>query len=203
MVIKSAEFVKSSAAAGQFPPPDIPEYAFTGRSNVGKSSLINMLTGHKRLAKTSSTPGKTKLVNHFLINDQWYLADLPGYGYARTSRSERKGFGRLIESYIRVRENLVSLFVLVDSRHEPQVSDLNFINSLGYNGVPFAIVFTKSDKLSPALLQRNVDVYLKRLEQEWETPPPWFCASVNDYRGREEILGYIENGNYNYAAIGN
>ncbi len=200
MIVKSAEFVKSSAAAGECPPPGLPEYAFTGRSNVGKSSLINMLTGHRRLAKTSSTPGKTKLVNHFIINNQWYLADLPGYGYAKTSRRERKGFGKLIEDYIHIRTNLVSLFVLVDSRHEPLASDTSFINTLGHKGVPFAIVFTKCDKLSGNALHRNMNVYAKHLKRDWETLPPLFITSVTDQRGKNEILEYIETSNRNFIA---
>ncbi len=191
MIIKSAEFVKSSATAADCPPPGLPEYAFTGRSNVGKSSLINMLTGHRKLAKTSSTPGKTKLVNHFIINNQWYLADLPGYGYAKTSRRERKGFGKLIEDYINIRRNLVSLFVLVDARHEPLASDISFINNLGHKGVPFTIVFTKCDKLSGNALNKNMIVYEKFLKRDWETLPPLFFTSAIDHRGKNDILEYI------------
>ncbi len=158
-----------------------------------------MLTGRRKLAKTSSTPGKTRLINHFIINNQWYLADLPGYGYAKISRSERKGFGKLIDSYISVRLNLVSLFALVDSRHEPMASDMSFISSLGRNGVPFAIVFTKCDKLSRDALQRNLNVYARYLKKEWETLPPWFCTSAADHRGRDEILDYIDAANRNFV----
>lgn len=195
MEIRTAEFVKSSARADQCPPADLPEYAFIGRSNVGKSTLINMLAGTKKLAKTSSTPGKTRLINHFLINEGWYLVDLPGYGYARVPREQRKSMGNLISKYIDLRKNLACLFVLIDSRHAPLAADLDFINTMGENGVPFVLVFTKCDKLSGNKLESNLNSYFKQLKKNWETMPTYFCTSALQKKGKYEILGFIENTN--------
>lgn len=169
------------------------EFAFIGRSNVGKSSLINMLTRQPGLAKVSGTPGKTRLINHFVINNEWALVDLPGYGYAKVSRKERSGFSSLITNYILNREQLYYLFVLVDARHEPQKIDLEFIRFLGEHGVPFGIVFTKADKLSQAQLNRNIDIYKKQLSEEWEELPRMFVTSSEKGTGRDEILDFIEN----------
>jgi GTP-binding protein len=191
MIIKSAEFIKSSARADQCPAPDLPEYAFTGRSNVGKSSLINMLAGTRKLAKTSSTPGKTQLINHFLINNSWYLVDLPGYGYAKASRKLRSGFAMLISKYIGHRPNLVCLFLLIDSRHPPLNPDLEFIRWLGESGVPFVLVFTKCDKLSAGKLDKNLDLYLNVLRKEWETLPHYFRTSAKTQEGVAGILEFI------------
>lgn len=195
MLIKSTEFVKSSARADQCPPPDYPEYAFIGRSNVGKSSVINMLAGNKNLAKTSSTPGKTRLINHFLINNRWYLVDLPGYGYAKASRKFRKEFGLLINKYIETRKNLICLFLLVDSRHTPLVSDLAFIRWLGENQVPFVLLFTKCDKLSSGKMDKNLNHYLGVLKKDWETLPPYFCTSAVKQTGKPGVLKFIEETN--------
>jgi GTP-binding protein len=195
MLIKNTEFVKSSAKAEECPSPDFPEYAFTGRSNVGKSSVINMLTGNKKLAKTSSTPGKTRLINHFLINDRWYLVDLPGYGYAKTSQKNRRGLAKLISRYIEIRKNLVCLFLLIDSRHSPLSSDLSFIRFMGENQVPFVLVFTKCDKLSSDRLDRNLNIYFKYLGKEWETLPGYYCTSAVTGLGKEEILDFIDSTN--------
>lgn len=193
MNILSATFLCSSQKVTQCPTDERREFAFIGRSNVGKSSLINMLTGRPGLAKVSGTPGKTRLINHFIINDQWALVDLPGYGYAKVSRRERSGFSSLITDYILNREQLYYLFVLVDSRHEPQRIDLEFIRFLGTNGVPFGIVFTKADKLSQAQLNRNIALYGQRLREEWEELPQMFVTSSEKGRGRDEILDFIEN----------
>lgn len=193
MNIASAEFQCSSQKASQCPAGEMREFAFIGRSNVGKSSLINMLTQRPGLAKVSGTPGKTRLINHFIINGQWALVDLPGYGYAKVSRKERSGFSSLITSYILNREQLYYLFVLVDARHEPQKIDLEFIRFLGEHGVPFGIVFTKADKLSQAQLNRNIDTYRKTLAEEWEELPRMFVTSSEKGRGRDEILDFIEN----------
>ena len=195
MLIKSAEFVKSSAKADQCPPPDFPEYAFIGRSNVGKSSVINMLTGKKKLAKTSSTPGKTRLINHFLINKQWYLVDLPGYGYARAPEKMRREFSLLISHYIEGRSNLVCMFLLIDIRHSPLPTDMEFMESLGVKGVPFVIVFTKCDKLSATQLQKNQGAYLDHLKKTWETLPPHFSTSALKLTGKDEILEFIDQTN--------
>lgn len=192
MDIKSAEFTISSPSVEQCPTGQLPEYAFIGRSNVGKSSLINMLTGYGKLAKTSSTPGKTMLINHFLINRQWNLVDLPGYGYAKRSKKEQEGLQRMITSYILRRQQLTNLFLLIDARLEPQRVDLEFITFLGQHGVPFSIVFTKADKLSRNQLACNVQLYLNRLRQEWEELPPHFVTSSETRLGREELLDYIE-----------
>lgn len=192
MEIKSAEFVVSNARVDQCPPTKLPEYAFIGRSNVGKSSLINMLAGRSKLAKTSATPGKTLLINHFIINNEWYLVDLPGYGYAKRSKKEVENLKQIISSYILHREQLINLFLLIDCRHEPQKIDLEFMEWLGENGVPFSIVFTKADKLGKVKLQSNIAAYLKVLEQQWEELPPYFISSSENKTGRDEILNYIE-----------
>lgn len=191
MQIKQAEFVVSNADYKKCPTHDKPEFAFVGRSNVGKSSLINMLTGRKALAMTSSTPGKTMLINHFLINDSWYLVDLPGYGYAQRGKKAMEQLRHLISSYVLGREQLTCLFVLVDSRLEPQKIDLEFIRFLGENGVPFALIFTKSDKTKRSQLGGNVARFLKTLKEEWEELPPHFVTSSADRSGRDEVLDYI------------
>ena len=180
MEIKSAEFVISNSSVGKCPSTHAPEYAFIGRSNVGKSSLINMLTNNKKLAKTSATPGKTLLINHFLINNEWYLVDLPGYGYAKISKKEQEKLQQIISSYILCREQMTNLFVLVDSRHEPQK-------------IPFSIVFTKADKSKPTKLKANIDAYLKALKEQWEELPPYFITSSENKTGRTELLNYIES----------
>jgi GTP-binding protein len=176
---------------GQCPKNDKPEYAFIGRSNVGKSSLINMLMNHKGLAKTSGRPGKTQLINHFLVDEKWYVVDLPGYGYAKVSKSSKRDFQQLITSYLRIRESLVCVFVLLDSRLEPQKNDLEFLQWLGENQVPFAIVFTKLDKLSSNEFGKNMARYKKRLLVDWESLPPIFATSATSKTGREEVLAYI------------
>lgn len=192
MVIKSAEFVISNSRVEKCPTTGLPEYAFIGRSNVGKSSLINMLTARKGLAMTSQKPGKTQLINHFIINDAWYLVDLPGYGYARLGKDSRDNLRRMIEDYVLERKELVLLFVLLDCRHEPQKIDLEFIQWLGEEGVPFALVFTKADKLSKGRLAANVEAYKAKLHEEWEELPPIFVTSSEERMGRDELLGYIE-----------
>ncbi|WP_352421103.1 ribosome biogenesis GTP-binding protein YihA/YsxC [Proteiniphilum sp.] len=193
MNIKKAEFVISNSDYRKCPQDGRPEYAFIGRSNVGKSSLINMLTNRKGLAMTSSTPGKTMLINHFLINDEWYLVDLPGYGYARRGKEGREKLRKIIEDYVLERDSMTNLFVLVDSRHEPQKIDLEFMEWLGENGVPFAIVFTKADKLGSGRLQLNIDAYKEKLLETWEELPPVFVTSSEKRQGREELLNYIDN----------
>ena len=192
MVIKSAEFVISNSRVEKCPTTGLPEYAFIGRSNVGKSSLINMLTARKGLAMTSQKPGKTQLINHFIINDAWYLVDLPGYGYARLGKDSRDSLRRMIEDYVLERKELVLLFVLLDCRHDPQKIDLEFIQWLGEEGVPFAPVFTKADKLSKGRLAANVEAYKAKLREEWEELPPIFVTSSEERMGRDELLGYIE-----------
>ena len=193
MLIKTAEFVISSARADQCPPTEgRPEYAFIGRSNVGKSSLINMLTGRKKLAMTSATPGKTLLINHFSINNEWYLVDLPGYGYAKRGKKEMEKLRNLIEYYVLERKELTCLFVLIDSRLTPQRIDLEFIQWLGEEGVPFALIFTKADKSKTTELRKNVDGFLNELRKEWEELPPHFVTSSAQGRGRDEVLDYIE-----------
>ena len=192
MVIKSAEFVISNSRVEKCPTTGLPEYAFIGRSNVGKSSLINMLTARKGLAMTSQKPGKTQLINHFIINDAWYLVDLPGYGYARLGKDSRDSLRRMIEDYVLERKELVLLFVLLDCRHEPQKIDLEFIQWLGEEGVPFALVFTKADKLSKGRLAANVEAYKAKLHEEWEELPPIFVTSSEQQLGRDELLSYIE-----------
>ena len=192
MDIKSAEFIISNTDYRKCPENNIPEYAFIGRSNVGKSSLINMLTNRKNLAMTSSKPGKTLLINHFLINTEWYLVDLPGYGYATASKSMRENLKKIIESYILFRGQLTNLFVLVDCRHEPQKIDTEFMQWLGESSIPFAIVFTKKDKLSTAKFAENIEKYKQKLSEEWEELPPMFYTSSEKYEGKEELLNYIE-----------
>ncbi len=193
MTINSAEFQCSSPRADMCPQTDLPEYAFIGRSNVGKSSLINMLTGRNKLAMTSSTPGKTMLVNHFLINKEWYLVDLPGYGFALRGKREMDKLWNLISHYVLDRKQLTCLFVLIDIRHEPQQKDLQFLQFLGENGIPFAIIFTKADKISRQSIQRNVSSYLKKLESSWEELPPHFITSATSKLGRDEVLDYIDS----------
>ena len=192
MLIKSAEFVVSNSRVEKCPTTGLPEYAFIGRSNVGKSSLINMLTGRKGLAMTSQKPGKTQLINHFIINKEWHLVDLPGYGYARLSKDGRNGLRRMIEDYVLERRELVCLFVLLDARLEPQKIDLEFIEWLGEESVPFALVFTKADKLSKGKLSANISAYKDRLLEAWEELPPLFITSSEERTGREELLNYIE-----------
>ena len=200
MIIKSADFVISNTDPSKCPEGNLPEYAFIGRSNVGKSSLINMLTKREGLAKTSQTPGKTLLINHFLINRQWYLVDLPGYGYAQRSKKQRDELQRIIWSYIAQREQLTCLFVLIDSRHKPQAVDVEFINKLGEYGVPFSIVFTKLDKLGSNAGRENINSYKQHLLESWEELPPIFATSAKDKRGREELLDYIEQINASVAS---
>lgn len=192
MEIVKAEFVVSNSDVGKCPAPDRHEYAFIGRSNVGKSSLINMLTNRSSLAKTAAKPGKTQLINHFLIDDSWYMVDLPGYGYARTSKSLRGQFEKLIRDYILKRENLICLFVLIDCRLEPQQIDLEFMEWLGENGVPFVMVFTKGDKLSVAQRRKNLEHYQEVMLDTWETTPIAFVTSSEKKLGREELLDYID-----------
>lgn len=192
MKITSAEFISSYADLRKCPAPDKPEFAFIGRSNVGKSSLINALTQQKKLAKISATPGKTQTINHFLINESWYLVDLPGYGYASVSKSTREGFGRMIEDYVGKRENISCLFVLIDSRLEPQKIDLSFINWAGSKGVPLAIIFTKADKLGKNDLSKNVRRFEKALLEEWDETPPLLVTSAETKQGREEVLAFID-----------
>lgn len=199
MEIKDASYLISSANYLQCPAPDRPEYAFIGRSNVGKSSLINMLCNKKGLAKTSASPGKTQLINHFSIvsNDKkkWYLVDLPGYGYAKVSQSSRRRWEEMIHHYLRKRENLKSVFVLIDSRHTPQNIDLDFINTLGKWEVPFSIIFTKADKNKPGATRRNVESFIAELLKTWEETPPFFVTSAVSKEGRENILQYLDEMN--------
>ena len=186
MEISNAEFIVSNTDVKKCPPGHLPEYAFIGRSNVGKSSLINMLTGRKGLAMTSATPGKTMLINHFLINDSWYIVDLPGYGYQEQIRT-------IIEDYILEREQMTNLFLLIDSRLEPQKIDMEFMEWLGENGIPFSIIFTKADKLKGGRLKMNINAYIRELRKQWEELPPYFVSSSEDRMGRTEILDYIES----------
>lgn len=195
MIINSARFVISNSDYKKCPTDRLHEYAFIGRSNVGKSSLINMLTGHKDLAKTSSTPGKTMLINHFLVNDSWYIVDLPGYGYAQRSKNDRIKLENMIKSYILNREEMTNLFVLIDSRHKPQKIDMEFMNWLGENGIPFSIVFTKLDKVSPSAGKKLLEIYCNALLEQWEELPPIFRTSSQDRRGRDAILDYIDEMN--------
>lgn len=192
MIINSARFVISNTSVDKCPSDTRHEYAFIGRSNVGKSSLINMLTGHKSLAQTSSKPGKTLLINHFLINDSWYIVDLPGYGYAQRSKDSRQAIDKIIRSYILNRMQMTTLFLLIDVRHKPQKIDLEFMQWLGENGVPFAIVFTKLDKLSSAAGKKSISNYCTTLLGQWEELPPIFATSSEDRRGRDAILDYID-----------
>ena len=195
MVIKTAEFMKSSGKWQECPDATMPEYAFIGRSNVGKSSLINAMLNYKDLAKTSQTPGKTQLINHFLINEKWYLTDLPGYGYARVSKTMRKEFEKINTNYILNRKNLVNLFVLIDSRHTPQQIDLEFIEWCGESGVPFSLVFTKSDKLKPNIAISNVESYKEELLKSWESLPEIYVTSAVKKIGGDEILKFISKTN--------
>ena len=195
MNINKAEFLMSNTRIDRLPNDNIPEYAFIGRSNVGKSSLINMLVQRRGLAKTSSVPGKTVAINHFIVNDAWYLVDLPGYGYAQHSKKLRDAWRIMINNYITQRRNLVTTFVLVDSRIEPQNNDLGFMEWLGENRVPFCIVFTKADKVSKAELDKNVEAFKARLSEEWEELPPIFITSSEKKQGRDEVLDYIEQQN--------
>ena len=191
MRIKTATFVVSNQKVSKCPKNNLPEYAFIGRSNVGKSSLINMLTNQKKLAKTSGRPGKTQLINHFIINQQWYLVDLPGYGYARVSKSTKNIFKKFITAYFKQRKQLVCAFVLIDIRHEPQPIDLEFMQWLGENAIPFNIVFTKSDKLKPKAIERNIENYSGVLKEQWEELPQYFITSSLNYDGKLELLTHI------------
>ncbi len=200
MEIKSAEFVISNTKVGLCPKGNLPEYAFIGRSNVGKSSLINMLTNKSKLAMTSATPGKTLLINHFLVNKEWYLVDLPGYGYAARGKKQVEKIQKIIEDYVLEREQMTNLFVLIDIRLEPQKIDLEFFEWLGENGIPFSIIFTKADKLTAGKAKANVETYRKKLEEQWEKLPPVFVSSSEKRTGRKEILDYIESINRNLKA---
>lgn len=204
MIIKSAEFICSNTQVSKLPPPLKPEYAFIGRSNVGKSSLINMLTGKKGLAKTSQTPGKTQLINHFYINDTWYLVDLPGYGYARISKSKKEDWDKFIRTYLNKRESLQCVMVLIDSRIEPQKIDLDFCNWLGEKGISFVLIFTKADKQSRVKTDQTVAQFRKALLKSFEEMPPYFVTSSEDQTGRDDVLSFIDSVNdsfdYNTAA---
>jgi len=197
MKITSAAYIGSQAHQEKCPQTGLPEYAFIGRSNVGKSSLINSLTGRKALAKTSSTPGKTLCINHFLINESWYIVDLPGYGYAQRGKKEMEKLKHMISHYVLDREQLTCLFVLIDIRHDPQKVDIEFLNFLGENGVPFAIVFTKADKLTASKITPTVNNYLATLQEQWEELPPHFITSSTSKLGRDELLNYIDEVNKN------
>lgn len=199
MIIKTAEFVISNTKLSLCPNPDRTEYAFIGRSNVGKSSLINYITGNKKLAKTSGTPGKTQLINHFMINDEWYMVDLPGYGYAKSSKTNRLKWEAFISEYILQRENLMNLFVLIDSRLAPQQIDLDFMEWLGEKGIPFSIVFTKTDKLTSSKLNKNLMTYKKEMLKFWEEMPISFSTSATGKMGKEAILNYIESINLGWT----
>ncbi|MGN0057257.1 MAG: ribosome biogenesis GTP-binding protein YihA/YsxC [Phocaeicola plebeius] len=202
MEITSAEFIISNSRADMCPDTNLPEYAFIGRSNVGKSSLINMLTKQPKLAMTSSTPGKTLLINHFLVNKSWYLVDLPGYGYAQRGKKMMDKIQKMIEYYVLERKQMTCLFVLIDSRLEPQRIDLEFIEWLGENGVPFAIIFTKADKQTMAKTRKSVERFINKLQEQWEELPPFFISSSEKKTGREEILDYIEEVNKSIASSG-
>ncbi len=195
MKIKEAVFLTSSTKTSQCPKPEKPEYAFIGRSNVGKSSLINFLTGRKKLAKTSTTPGKTITINHFEINDEWYLVDLPGYGYAKRSKTDRKNWEKMIRNYILTRSNLMNVFLLIDSRHKPQKSDLEFMEWLAISEIPFVLTFTKTDKLNRNKLESNLSFYKNELKQSWEVLPPIIVTSAHSGIGSETLLNYIDNTN--------
>ncbi len=201
MKIKSAEFVISNTDVSKCPKDKLPEYAFIGRSNVGKSSLINMLMQRKSLAKTSGRPGKTQLINHFLINKNWYLVDLPGYGYARVSKSSKKTFQKFITHYFEKRQQLVLAFVLIDCRHEPQKVDLEFMYWMGKNQIPFSIIFTKADKLKPNALSKNIDDYTLKMLETWEEMPQYFITSASKGTGRDELLQYINDINLQMDAF--
>jgi GTP-binding protein len=195
MHIKSAKYIISSPGFEKCPPPDRPEYAFIGRSNVGKSSLINMLCNNVKLAKTSSAPGKTQLINHFIVNNEWYLVDLPGYGFAKVSQRSRRRWEQMIENYLRKRENLLLVFVLIDARHSPQKIDLDFLNQLDKWQVPFALVFTKSDKETQAIVAKNVKAFLDVLKKTWQFLPQHFVTSATKGLGKDKILDLIEEKN--------
>ena len=199
MKISSAEFVMSNSDVAKCPKNKLPEYAFIGRSNVGKSSLINMLTNRKSLAKTSGKPGKTQLINHFIINKNWFLVDLPGYGYARVSKSSKKVFQKFITAYFSKRTQLVSAFVLIDCRHEPQKIDLEFMQWLGENQIPFSIIFTKADKLNKTKLPKSIETYIKEMLEYWEEMPNYFITSSSSGLGKEEMLNYIQEINQQVA----
>lgn len=201
MEVKDAQFVTSNSDVKKCPPPQKPEYAFIGRSNVGKSSLINRMTNKKSLAKTSGKPGKTRLINHFIINNEWYLVDLPGYGYAEVPKAERLKWEKMIRQYILQRENLQCLFVLIDSRHDAQEIDLNFMEWLGTSQIPFSIVFTKTDKLKPSELEENLNKYKEKLLETWEELPPVFITSAETGEGTTEILDYIGDVNKAIAEL--
>jgi len=199
MKLKEATFITSSTRPDQCPAPDKPEYAFIGRSNVGKSSLLNMLCNKKNLAKISGIPGKTRTINHFLIDETWYMVDLPGYGYAKLPQTERKKFAEMIEAYLNERHNLLNLFVLVDSRHAPYDSDLSFMQKLGSKGIPFSIVFTKTDKVKPGRLEQNLKNYQNRLYEDWVELPPIFLSSAETRKGQKELINYIGSINQTWA----
>jgi GTP-binding protein len=199
MLIQSSAYIISSPDYTQCPPPDKPEYAFIGRSNVGKSSLINMLCQNEKLAKTSNTPGKTKLLNHFIINNQWYIVDLPGYGFAKVSLGERKRWEKMIEDYLRKRENLMNVFILIDSRHSPQKLDLEFVNQLGKWQTPFCLVFTKADKENQRTVSANVKAFLGKMRETWQFLPRHFVTSSVKTMGRDKILQHIEEMNAEFS----
>jgi GTP-binding protein len=198
MEIKTSKYLISNVDVAACPKPDRPEYAFIGRSNVGKSSLINMLTNNSKLAKTSGSPGKTQHINHFLINNEWYLVDLPGYGYAKVSRNQRKVFGKMISAYLQERENLVTVFVLIDSRLKPQEIDLDFLRQLGEWGVPFNVAFTKADKNTQSETAKNARNFINKMKEEWEYIPRSFITSAVKFHGRKDMLGYIQELNDEY-----
>ena len=198
MKIKSAEFIVSNSEVSKCPNTRLPEYAFIGRSNVGKSSLINTLTNRKDLAKTSGRPGKTQLINHFLINESWYIVDLPGYGYARVSKSAKKTFQKFITAYFEQREQMLCAFVLIDSRHKPQPIDLEFMQYLGEKEIPFCIIFTKADKMKPKALERNINDYQAKMLETWTVMPQYFVTSSSSGTGKEEVLDYIQSINENF-----
>ncbi|MCF8449636.1 MAG: ribosome biogenesis GTP-binding protein YihA/YsxC [Taibaiella sp.] len=203
MEIGTATYIISSPKVENCPTPDMPEYAFIGRSNVGKSSLINMLTGQSKLAKTSNTPGKTQLINHFLVNKSFYIVDLPGYGFAKVSQNTRASWEKMIADYLRQRTNLVTVFVLIDSRHEPQNKDLEFLRKLGEWEVPFNVVFTKADKSTQRIAARNARLFIEAMKKEWEFIPRSFITSAVKYLGRKDILTFIEELNAEYLAAQN
>ena len=195
MIIKSADFIKSSPQVKDCPPGDKPEYAFLGRSNVGKSSLINMITGRKALAKTSSTPGKTRLINHFVINNEWYLADLPGFGYAKVSKTSRRQWEKMIRNYLLQRRNLLCSFILIDSRIPAQQKDLELLAWFGMHNLPFVLIYTKTDKLGVNALQKQVDAINREIMEEWESLPQLFIPSAQTGKGKDEVLSFIEETN--------
>lgn len=200
MNIRTAEFVISNTKQDRLPAANMPEYAFIGRSNVGKSSLINMLCNKKGLAKTSQNPGKTQVINHFIINDKWYLVDLPGYGFAKTARTNRAAWEKMIKTYLESRENLQCVMALIDSRLSPQKNDIEFINWLGSKGIPFSIVFTKADKQSKLKTQANVELFTNHLLQTWEELPAYFVTSAEEQTGKDDLLNYIDSINSQYVA---